>query len=260
LLGAICINGGYDMSNDYFDHVSGNDEVNKQLTPFSGGSRVIQDGILRPRQVLLGALGFYLAGILIGLYLAAVRGWLIVIVGGVGVFLAFFHNAPPFKLYHRLPGLGELAVGIGCGPIVVLGSYFVQSQRLSAEALWASIPVGLLIAAVLYINEFPDLEADKAAGRKTLPVALGRPRAAWGYAGLLASAYAVILAGTALGIFSYAMLVAFLTLPLAYRGTLGALRFHSDTPKLIPIQGTTIQLHLFTGLLVCLSYVIVQAL
>jgi len=258
VLGIVRINAGLDMSNDYYDHVSGGDAANQELTPFSGGSRVIQDRILRPRQVLMGSLAFYAAGIVIGLYLAAVRGWPVLALGLGGVFLAFFHNAPPVKIYHLAPGLGELAVAIGCGPIIVLGSYYVQAQRLGAEALWASIPIGLLVAAVLYINEFPDCEADRAAGRKTLPVTFGRRRASWGYAALLVGAYVVMLAGIALGVFPSVVLLAFLTLPLAYRGIRGALRFHSDTPRLIPTMAVTIQLHMLTGLLLCLSYVVAR--
>jgi 1,4-dihydroxy-2-naphthoate octaprenyltransferase len=260
LVGITSINIGFNMSNDYFDHLSGTDAINRELTPFSGGSRVIQDGVLTAKQVLMGSALSYLVGILIGLYLAAARGWLILGLGVAGVFLAVFHNAPPIRLYHLGPGVGELAVGIGCGPLVVLGSYYVQAQSLHYEALWASIPVGLLIAAVLYVNEFPDYEADKAVGKKTLPVVLGRERAVWGYAALLVATYVVIAAGIATSLFSYTMLLALLSLPLAYRAIRGAMRFHSNTPKLIPTQAATIQLHLAGGLLLCLGYAVKKVL
>jgi 1,4-dihydroxy-2-naphthoate octaprenyltransferase len=254
LIGIVCINAGLDTSNDYFDHLSGNDVGNHELTPFSGGSRTIQDGVLSPRQVLVCSAFFYLIGIVIGLYLAAVRGWVILGLGMAGVFLAFFHNAPPVRLYYLGPGVGELAVGVGCGPLVVLGSYYVQAQRMSYEPLWASIPVGLLITAVLYINEFPDYEADKAVGKKTVPAVLGRARAVWGYIALMVGAYGTILIGIALGVFPYALLLALLTMPLTYRGIRGAIRFHSDTSKLVPTLAATIQLHLVTGLLLFFGY------
>jgi 1,4-dihydroxy-2-naphthoate octaprenyltransferase len=254
LIGALCIHAGLNMSNDYFDHLSGNDEINRELTPFSGGSRVIQEGILSAREVLRLALTFYFIGITIGLYLAMVRGWPVLALGVVGVFMAFFHNAPPINLYHL--GLGELSVGIGFGPLIVLGSFYVQAQSVSYEAFWASIPVGLLIAAVLYINEFPDYAADKAVGKNTLIVVLGRERAVFGYVVLLIAAYVVIIVGVALGIFPYTLLLALLTMPLAYRAIRGAMRFHSDTPRLIPTNVATIQLHLLTGLLLSLSYII----
>ena len=260
LVGIVCINAGMDMGNDYFDHLTGNDESNQELTPFSGGSRVIQEGILSPKKVLMWSLFFYAIGILIGLYLVLVRGWPLLLLGLAGVFLAFFHNAPPIKLYNLGPGVGELAVGLGCGPITVLGAYFVQTQRLSYEALWASIPVGLLITAVLYINEFPDCESDKAVGKKTVAAVLGRERAVWGYVTLMIAAYVAIVIGIALRVFPLTFLLALLTLPLSYRGIKGAIRFHSSTPELIPTLGLTIQVHLVTGLLLCVGYAVQKLL
>jgi 1,4-dihydroxy-2-naphthoate octaprenyltransferase len=260
LLGAVCIHIGLNMSNDYFDHLSGNDEINQELTPFSGGSRVIQEGIIAPRQVLAGSLLFYLLGISIGIYLTAVRGWPVLWLGLAGVLFAFFHNVPRFGLYYLVPGIGELAVGVGFGPISVLGAYYVQTQRLSLGALWASIPVGLLIAAVLYINEFPDRNADGAVGKRTLVVALGRKRAVWGYALLLVLAYGFVVLGVLWAAMPPSTLVALLSLPLAYRGIRGAAQFHSSTPELIPSNAVTIQLHLITGLLLCLGYVVARFL
>lgn len=256
LVGAVAINAAFDMSNDYFDHRSGTDAANRNLTPFSGGSRTIQNGLLKPKTVLLAALAFYAVGIGIGCYLAATRGWAILALGAAGVFLAFFHNAPPFNLYKRFPGSGELAVGIGCGPITVLGAYFVQTQRLTLEAFYASLPVALLITAVLYINEFHDVEADRSVGKKTLPVAFGRARAVWGYAALVGASYVAILAAVGARVFPLTLLFGLLSLPLAVRAVRGARRHHSDTPKLIPVSAATIQIHLLTGLLLCAGYVV----
>jgi 1,4-dihydroxy-2-naphthoate octaprenyltransferase len=260
LVGAVCLQVGSNMSNDYFDHLAGNDAINRELTPFSGGSRVIQDGTLGARQVLIVSAVCYLIGAAIGVYLAWTRGWPVLWLGLIGVSLAFFHNAPPVRLYYLVPGLGELAVGLGFGPVVVLGASYVQTRQLSLGALWASIPVGLLIAAVLYINEFPDYQADKAVGKKTLVVVLGRERAVWGYIVLLVAAYLLVLLGVILRILPLTALLALLTLPLAYRGIQGARRFHSDTPKLIPTNATTIQIHLLTGLLLCVGYLIARFL
>jgi 1,4-dihydroxy-2-naphthoate octaprenyltransferase len=260
LVGIVCIHAGLDMSNDYFDHLSGNDEGNRELTPFSGGSRTIQEGILSPKQILTWSLSFYMVGIVIGLYLALARGWLLLPIGMVGLFLAFFHNAPPIRLYHLAPGMGELATGIGFGPLIVLGSYYVQARQLSYEALWASIPVGLLIAAVLYINEFPDVEADGLAGRKTIPVVVGRGRAVWGYVMLMVATYASILAGVVASILPCTLLLALLAIPLAYRAAKGARQSHSNTRELIPTMVMTIQIHLVTGLLLCMSYVTARLL
>ncbi len=260
LIGIVCINAGMNMSNDYFDHLSGNDEVNQELTPFSGGSRTIQEGILSAKQVLMWSLLFFLVGIVIGLYLAFARGWLVLWLGMAGVFLAFFSSAPPFRLNYLGHGLGELATGIGTGPLIVLGSHYVQSQRTTYEALWASILMGLLGAALIWINEFPDYEADRAVGKKTLVVLLGRQRAVWGYIGLLVAFYVVVVVGVALSLLPSTLLLAFLSLPLAYRGIRGVMRFHSNTPRLIPASAATIQLYLANGLLLCLGYAIEKIL
>jgi 1,4-dihydroxy-2-naphthoate octaprenyltransferase len=258
LIGIVCVNAGLNMGNDYFDHLSGNDEDNPHLTPFSGGSRVIQDGILAPRLVLAGSIAFYLVGGAIGLYLAWARGWALLWIGLLGVFFAFFHNAPPFKLYYLAPGVGELAAGISCGPLVLLGSYYTQTQQLSYESLWASVPMGLLAAVILYINEFPDYVADRAVGKRTIVVALGRKRAVWGYAAILLAVYLSIGIGVAMRVLPYALLLALLPLPLAYRAIRGAFRHYDDVQELIPTNALTIQLHLVTGLLMCVGYVLTR--
>ena len=260
LIGIVCINAGLNMSNDYFDHLSGNDEINQELTPFSGGSRTIQEGILSAKQVLMWSLLFFLVGIVIGLYLALTRGWLVLWLGLVGVFIAFFTSAPPFRLNYLGHGLGELSTFIGSGPLIVVGSYYVQVQRVTWEALWASIPVGLLGAALIWINGFPDYEADKAVGKNTLVVLLGRQRAVWGYVALLVATYVVVVVGASLGFFPYTLLLVLLTVPLAYKSVRGVVQFHSNTPKLIPTSAATIQLYLANALLLCVSYGIARFL
>jgi len=260
LIGVVCVNAGLNMSNDYFDHLSGNDEINQELTPFSGGSRTIQEGILSAKQVLMWSLLFFLVGIVIGLYLALTRGWLVLWLGLVGVFIAFFTSAPPFRLNYLGHGLGELSTFIGSGPLIVVGSYYVQVQRVTWEALWASIPVGLLGAALIWINGFPDYEADKAVGKNTLVVLLGRQRAVWGYVALLVATYVVVVVGASLGFFPYTLLLVLLTVPLAYKSVRGVVQFHSNTPKLIPTSAATIQLYLANALLLCVSYGIARFL
>jgi len=259
LIGIVCINAGMNMSNDYFDHLSGNDEVNQELTPFSGGSRTIQEGVLSAKQVLIWSLLFTLISVTIGLYLVIARGWFVLWLGIAGVLIALFTSAPPIKLNYRGHGLGELATFIGSGPLIVLGSYYVQAQRATWTALWTSVPVGLLGAALIWINEFPDYEADKAVGKNTLVVLLGKRRAVWGYAALLAAVYGVVVIGVALGFLPGALLLVFLTAPLAYKGIRGALRFYDDTLKFIPASAATVQLYLATALLLCVGYAIAKS-
>lgn len=258
LAGIIIINAGLNMGNDYFDHRSGNDEANKHPTPFSGGSRTIQEGVLSARQVLVWSLLLYLVGIVLGLYLAWARGRTVLWLGVAGMSIAFFSSAPPFRLNYLGHGLGELATFVGSGPLIVLGSYYVQAQQITCEALWASIPMGLMGASLIWINEFPDYEADKAVGKNTLVVLLGRQRAIWGYIGLLVASYVLVIAGVAWGVLPATLLLTLLTLPLTYRAIQGIVRFHSNVPNLIPTCATTVLLYLANGLLLCLGYVIAK--
>jgi 1,4-dihydroxy-2-naphthoate octaprenyltransferase len=258
VIGIIAINAALNTTNDYYDHVFGDDEANKELTPFSGGSRVIQEGVYSSRQMLGFAFAFYALTIAIGLYLVWVRGTVLLWIGLLGVLLAVFSSAPPLKLNYRGHGLGELAAGIGCGPLIVLGSYYVQAQRLTLEAFWASLPLTFLVIAILYINEFPDYAADKAVGKNTLVVVLGKERAVWGYIALLLAAYLSVLLGVALSLLPWTSLLALLTVPLAPRAIAGARRFYDDTSKLIPTNALTIQTHLASGALLCMAYALAR--
>ena len=256
VIGIACVNAGVNTANDYFDHISGNDEGNQELTPFSGGSRVIQEGMVSARQVLTISLLFFAMGSAIGLVLVLTRGWPVFWFGLLGVFIGFFSSAPPFRLNYVGHGLGELAAGIGCGPLIVMGSYYVQAQRLSWEAFGVSVIVGCFEAAVLFVNEFPDYEADKAVGKDTLVVVMGKERAVWGYLALLAAAYATLIFGIAIGLFPLPLLLVLLTLPLAVKGIQGVFRHHNDTAKLVPTNALTIQLNLVTSVLLCVGFVI----
>jgi 1,4-dihydroxy-2-naphthoate octaprenyltransferase len=256
LIGAVAIHAGLNVANDYFDHLSGNDEAHPHPTPFSGGSRVIQEGLVTPRQMLAISIAAFGLGAAIGLFLAATRGWMVLWLGLAGAFFAIFNSAPPFKLSYRGHGLAELGVGLGFGPIPVLGAYYVQARHLNLEALWASIPVAILIVAILYINEFPDYEADKAVGKRTPVVVLGRERAVWGYVGLMAANYIAIVLEFWLNLIPPLALLAVVTAPLAYRAVRRAIEFHSSIEDLIPANAATINIHLATGIFLWLAYLI----
>jgi 1,4-dihydroxy-2-naphthoate octaprenyltransferase len=253
-IGALAFHVGTNVINDYFDHTSGADEANFTPTPFGGGSRVIQRGLMTPRGVFALASASYALGIIIGLYLAATRGVEILVIGAVGLLISIIYTAPPIRLAHR--GVGELAVALGFGPVIVVGAYFVQTQRLSLEALYASIPVALLIAAVLYINEFPDRPWDARAGKKTLVVRLPINAAIDGYLALIGATYAVIALGVALRVLPLATLIALFTIPLAW-SAIKVLRQNYAFPyRLIPANANTIFVHLLTGLLLFYGYVV----
>ncbi len=162
--------------NEYFDYALGADRRVDHSNPFAGGSRVIlvRDG-LRPSALLGAALAFAALGISLGLVLFVFRGLPVLLLGLAGYLFLFQYTAPPLKLAYR--GWGEVVVGVSFGPLVVLGSAYIQAGVLSPRALAASLPLGLLVALVLLFNEFPDYGGDALVGKRNLVVRLGRDRA-----------------------------------------------------------------------------------
>lgn len=255
LIGVVSINAGTNLANDYFDYKSGNDEINKTPTPFSGGSRVIQQKLIKPSNVLVGSLVFFLFACLIGLYLNfSIPGNVILILGLIGIVIGFFYTAEPFRLGYR--GFGELWVGLCLGPLVVLGAYYVQVQVLSREALLVSIPLGILVGLILYINGFQDYEADKKVGKKTSIVILGKEKAAKIYYFLIGFVYLWIIGGVIFKVFPLATLIVFLTIPLAIKATKILMKNFDKIYELLPVNAATIKLHLLVGLLLCGGYII----
>jgi len=259
LVAAMSIHAGTNIANDYFDHLSGNDPVNVEfVSPFTGGSRLIQEGLLSPREVLMESLFFFALGSAIGLYLTWARGPIVLVLGLIGVLSGFFYTAPP--IYLAKWGIGEFFVGLNCGFLITLGSYYVQTRSLTWEPIVAAIPVACLIAAVLWINEFQDVPADHAVGKDTLVVRLGRRRAVSGYIFLLAATYLSILLAATLRVISPFTLLALLALPLAWKA-IGVARLHyDDYQRLTPANATTIQIHMLTGLLLSLGYLLDKAI
>jgi 1,4-dihydroxy-2-naphthoate octaprenyltransferase len=254
LVGACCIHLGANVANDVFDTLSGADEANVNPTQFSGGSRVILYGLVPLRSMALLCAGFFAVGIGIGLVLAATRGWGLLWIGIAGALVALFYTAPPLRLVHH--GLGEVAVGVGFGPIMALGAYFVQAQEYALEPFLASIPVGILIALILYVNEVPDRPADMAAGKRTLPVRLSERTIVLAYDVAVAATFVLIAAFAISGLTARPSIIALAALPLAFP-VRRALRESYDNPyALMPAMGKNIQLHLAAGMLLIVGYVI----
>jgi 1,4-dihydroxy-2-naphthoate octaprenyltransferase len=258
-LGGAFVHLGLNVSNDVFDTLSGADAANTTPTQFSGGSRVAHYGLVRLRTLALLSAGFYLLGISIGLYLAVERGfWPLFWIGAAGVVISLAYTAPPLRLVHR--GIGEVAVALGFGPIMLLGSYYVQAQRISFEAVFVSIPVAILIALVLYVNEIPDRAGDAAAGKRTMPVRLSKDAVIGGYVGAVGIAYALIAAGAVTGILPRPTILALATIPIAARVGRALRRDYEDPYALMfSAMGKNIQVHLFTGLLLFAGYLIAIA-
>ena len=253
LLGASFLHLGLNVANDVFDTMSGADQANTTPTQFSGGSRVIHYGLVSLRGMVALSAAFYGAGAAIGLFLAIhLRSWTLVWLGLAGLLVSVFYTAPPVRLVHR--GVGELAVGLGFGPIMLLGAYYVQAHRFTWEAAFASLPVAILIALVLYVNEIPDRAGDEAAGKRTLPVRLDRDRVIAVYAGAAAAAFGLIAGGALSGLLPAPTLVALPAAPLAVRVWRGLRANYEDPYGLMPAMAANIKLHALTGLLLFAGY------
>jgi 1,4-dihydroxy-2-naphthoate polyprenyltransferase len=254
LVAAMAVHLGLNMANDLFDDASGADAANVTPTPFSGGSRVLQYGLVHRRSMVLGCASLYAVAIGIGLYLAAERGWTLIAIGAVGVGLSFAYSIPPLRLVHR--GLGEPVTALGFGPVMTVGTYFACTGRWSWQPVLASVPVALLIALVLYVNQVPDRAGDAAVGKNTLIVRWTPAHVQLGYALTAAGAFVCIVAEVIAGVTPAWTLLALATVPLAWRVGRGLRANYANTYALIPTMQTNIALHLVTGLLLIAGYTI----
>lgn len=226
-------------SGEVFDFDSGTDlrVAEADRSPFSGGKRVLVDGLLSRRQTWGVAAAGYGVSVATGLTITLLREPRVLWLGAVGLALAFFYHAPPLRLAYR--GLGELAVGVCYGPLIVAGTYVVQRGTLPVSVFLLGAPLGLVIAAFLWINEFPDYDADRASGKRNLVVRLGRRRASRVFAVGLGTAIAVQallpLAGLPKGV--WLGLVAVLPASGAARI---ALAQPATTARLVPAQARTL--------------------
>lgn len=247
IAGTVSLHAGTNMINDYFDFRSGTDPRNRARTPFNGGSPFIIEGILRPKQVLIAALLAFTVGGLIGLCLALTVNFWILPLGIAGGLLGLLYVAPKVNLAGR--GVGEIAVGLGFGPLMVMGTYLVLTGQVNWDSFLIGLPIGFLITLVLYINQFPDMEADASVGKNHWVVRLGRRRARVGYPMILGVTYGFLVAAVAFGLAPVHSLIFLLTLPLALKASRIVWKNPDDLPLLIPAQALTVQIHLFGGLL-----------
>lgn len=254
LLGGSAIHLGLNIANDVSDATSGADEANVNPTMFSGGSRVIQYGLVSLRAMRIASTACYALGIAIGLFLLFQTGPELLWIGAAGLFLSLAYTAPPFRLVHR--GLGELCVALGFGPIMVLGSYFVVAERLNGEALYASLPVAILIMLVLYVNQIPDRPADAKTGKRTIVVRLPREAIITGYAASVAAAFGLILVGALTGVMPVWTLLALLAAPLALQVLKGISSYYESPYELMGPMGKNVALHFAAGMGLVAGYLL----
>lgn len=255
LIGVVAAHAAANMANDYYDHKTTDDDVNPHFTPFSGGSRMIQDHILSPRAVLTAAFVCWGIALAAGIYLFFhTPGYWVLILAALGFIGGFFYTATRFAFsYNRI---GELSILACFGILPIMGSYFVQTGSFSWLSFWASFPIGFLITAILYVNEFPDYEADKSVGKNHLVVTFGKSRARAGYYFLIFGNYVgVVMLVIFAGLTPYA-LAALLSLPIALKTVRIFAREYQNLKEFIPAQAGTIQIHFLVGLLMSVGCII----
>ncbi len=245
---SIMIQIGTNYANDYFDHKQGADTAERL-----GPVRLIQSGIAAPEQVLWAALISFGIAAAFGLYLVFVGGWPILAVGILSILAGIAYTGGPYPLGYN--GLGDLFVFVFFGVVGVVGTYYLHAGEVSALAWWASVPVGMLVTAILVVNNVRDIETDRAVGKKTLAVRIGRNATLVQYVLFLVIAYLVPLGLWLAGQISLWFWLPWLTLPLAYVLARTVIA-HQDGPTLNRMLRQTGRLHLIFGLLFAASLVL----
>ena len=244
LVAAVLIQVGTNLANDYFDHLKGADTEARLGPP-----RVTQRGLLAPETVRTGMLATFGLAALIGLYLVTVGGLPILVAGALSILAGALYTGGPWPLgYH---GLCDLTVFVFFGVVAVVGTAYLQIGAVTADALVAALPVGLIVTAILVVNNLRDLDTDRATGKRTLAVRIGRSATRAEYVLLLAGAYLVPLGRWLAGHHSPWIFLPWLTLPLAI--ALGRSVIRDDGRALNAALRHTSQLHLFFGILFAAS-------
>jgi 1,4-dihydroxy-2-naphthoate octaprenyltransferase len=224
LLGAVFIQVGTNLSNDYSDARRGADTEDRL-----GPVRVTAGGLVPPRQVLRATYVTFGLAVLCGVYLVAVAGWVLLLIGAASILAGVLYTGGPRPYGYE--GLGEVFVFLFFGIVAVAGSYYVQTERLEWEAFVLAVPVGLLAAAILVVNNVRDLETDRRADKRTLAVRLGRSRTRGLYAAMVYGAFLTAPVPWVAGSLSPWLLLPWLTLPLA-ASVVRLVRQHTDGPTL----------------------------
>jgi 1,4-dihydroxy-2-naphthoate octaprenyltransferase len=250
MFGSILVHITVNVINDYHDYIDGID-LNTQRTPFSGGSGVLPLNLLKPKQAFWFGTVCLLVAMVIGAYFCFTKGWLLFPLLLLAGFAAYFYN-----VYLARWHVGEIFAGVGFGPLLVLGSYYVQTGRYSWETLVASLAPGILTSNLLFLNEFPDWQADQKGGRRHFVISLGKKDASYLFVALLTASYLCILAGVITKMMPVVTLIGLGTIGFGWKATKGALKYYDDTEKLVPILGANVITILGTQALLAIGYVI----
>ena len=252
-VGAFFGNIAANFTNDYYDFKSGVDSLDKGRQFKKGSEILLKDGLSYSwvRRSIVGSLA---ATLIIGVYFILAVDWRMLFFGLAGMLIAYFYTAPPVKLGYR--GFGEVASGFGSGPLPVIGTYFLLTHQISIDAIVASIPVGILVASILYIGNVPDADADRQVGKKTISVRLGRRAVRVLGPVFYGVTYLTIMIGVIAGWFPVWSIIALLTIPLAIKLLRLTSKFYDDIPRYAPAIMMTVKVFAYTTILIAASFVI----
>ena len=250
MLGSLLVHMTVNVINDYYDYVDGID-LNTQRTPFSGGSGVLPLNLLKPKQAFWFGTICLLVAMAIGFYFVMIKGWLLFPLLLLAGFCAYFYNVYLSKWH-----MGEIFAGLSFGPLLVLGAYYVQTGRYSWETLVASLAPGILTSNLLFLNEFPDREADRKGGRRHFVISLGKKDASYLFVALLTASYLCIIAGVLTKMMPAVALIGLGTIGFGWEAAKGAMKYYDNTEKLVPVLGANVITILGTQALLAIGYVI----
>ena len=254
LLGVVVNHMGVNMTDDYFDYKHSVDRLKPgEKNPYSGGSGLLSAGLIEPSKILLAFSLCYLATASIGFYLTLTRGLPILYFGLFGIFCSIFYTAEPIHFSHR--GLGEIGLLINFGTTIGMGSYYVQSRALSLEPFLATLPLGIMLFSMIVINEIPDFEEDKLAGKLTLVARYGKRTGIRLYVLSWISTYSIILVGIVFRFLPIYTFLAFLSIPLVLTSVKILLRDYTDPVKMAPANLNMIKAHSVTSIGIILAYI-----
>ncbi len=251
IFGTVVSHASVNLFNEYSDHITGIDK-NTNRTPFSGGSGMMNSGLTKPAEVLAAAILTLLIAGSIGIYYGMTAHWSLFAIMLTGAFSIVFYTPLLTKLM-----LGELFSGLTLGTLVVLGTFIALTATpgqpvgtlLPIEVVMVSIPPGILTALLLFLNQFPDTEADRKGGRKHLIIKFGYRNASYIYTAGVIATFAIIFLLPILGVSSFWLYLGLLPLPIIFKATSTTLKFYNKTEKLIPALGENIATVLLTDAL-----------
>ncbi len=250
LVCALLFHSGTNLVSEYFDFKKG---LDKSYT--FGSSRVLVDGLIKPKEVLIAGLLFFATGFILGLILVLARGVPILLLGTIGLLGGLFYSANPIG--YKYLGLGDIMVFLLMGPLMVGGTYFVLTGGIKAGVIYVSLPVAFLVSAILNANNIRDIAYDRQAKIKTLEIILGYKTAKKEYFVLLTAAYLSVLVMIAAKVLSLWSLLTFLSLPQALSNMAIARRSQEDRPGgIVSLDVKTARLHLLFGLLLFTSVIL----